>query len=79
MGQTADTQALGNINIVQDFQDFLYRNGVYIAKNGNPIASNIQAVIINIEEPVWIKAKIICQLQKPKANLYSLKGNFNLY
>ena len=77
MGWTTDTQALSNINIIQDFQDFLYRNRVYIAENGNPITSNIQAVIIGIKELVWTEAKIIYQLQKPRANLYSLKGNFN--
>jgi len=41
VGWTADTWALGNVNIVWDFRDFLYRNGVYIVENGNPIASNI--------------------------------------
>ena len=59
MGQTANTQALSNINIIQDFQDFLYRNGVYITKNGNLITSSIQAVIISIEELVQTEAKII--------------------
>ena len=59
MGQTANTQALSNVNIIQDFQDFLYRNRVYITENSNPIASNIQAVIISIEEPVQTEAKII--------------------
>jgi hypothetical protein len=51
-GWTTDTWVLGNANIVQDFQDFLRRNRVYIIENGNPIASNIQAVIISIEKPV---------------------------
>ena len=60
MGQTTDTQALSNVNIVQDFRDFLRRNRVYITKNSNPIASNIQAVIISIEEPVQTEAEIIC-------------------
>ena len=59
MGWTADTQALSNINIVQDFQDFLYRNGVYITKNSNLITNNIQAIIIGIEELVQIEVKII--------------------
>ena len=57
-GWTADTQAFKNANIVQDFRDFLCRNGVYVAENSNPIASNIQAVIIGIEEPVWTEAEI---------------------
>ena len=59
MGQTTDTQALGNISIIQDFQDFLYRNGVYVAENSNLIVSNIQAVITSIEELIWTEAKII--------------------
>ena len=59
MGQTTNTQALSNINIIQDFQDFLHKNGVYITKNNNLITSNIQAVIINIKEPIWTEAKII--------------------
>ena len=52
MGWTADTQVLSNVNIVQDFQDFLYRNGVYITKNSNLITNNIQAIIIGIKELV---------------------------
>ena len=48
-----------NIIIIRNFRDFLYRNRVYIAKNSNPITSNIQAVIIGIEELIQIKAKII--------------------
>ena len=79
MGQTTNTQAFSNISIIQDFQDFLYRNRVYIAENGNLITSNIQAVIISTEELIQIEAKIIHQLQKPKNNLYSLEGNFNSY
>ena len=59
MGWTADTQVLSNVNIVQDFQDFLHKNGVYVIKNSNLIGSNIQAVIIGIEEPVWTETKII--------------------
>ena len=59
MEWTADTWALSNVSIVQNFQDFLYRNGVYIAKNSNLIINNIQAVIISTEEPVWTEAKII--------------------
>ena len=58
-GQTANTQALGNANIVRDFRDFLHRNRVYVTKNGNLITSNIQAIIISIEELVWTEAKII--------------------
>ena len=57
-GWTADTWALRNANIVRNFQDFLRRNGVYVAKNGNPIISNIQAVITGTEEPVWPEDKI---------------------
>jgi len=79
MGWTADTWALGNVNIVRDFRDFLRRNGVYVAENGNPIASNIQAVITSTEEPIWTEAKIIRQLRKPKNNPYSSEGNFNSY
>jgi len=41
VGWTANTWALGNANIIQDFRDFLRRNRVYIAKNSNPITSNI--------------------------------------
>ena len=59
MGWTADTWALGNVHIIRDFRDFLRRNGVYVAENGNPIASNIQAVIASIEEPIWTEAEII--------------------
>ena len=62
MEWTADTWALSNVSIVQDFQDFLRRNRVYVTENGNPIASNIQAVIISIEEPIWTEAEIIYQL-----------------
>ncbi len=51
-GWTANTWALGNVDIVRDFWDFFRRNGVYVAENGNPIASNIQAVIIGIKELV---------------------------
>ena len=58
MGWTADTQALSNANIIWDFQNFLHRNGVYVAKNSNPIASNIQAIIIGTEEPVQTETKI---------------------
>ena len=42
-----------------DFRDFLYRNRVYITKNGNLITSNIQAVIISTEELIWTETKII--------------------
>ena len=59
MGQTANTQALSNADIIWDFRNFLYRNRVYVAKNSNLITSNIQAVIISIEEPEWTEAKII--------------------
>ena len=55
---TTDTWALGNVNIVRDFRDFLRRNGVYVAKNGNLITSNIQAVIISTEELIQTEAKI---------------------
>jgi len=79
MGWTADTWALGNVNIVWDFQDFLHRNGVYVAENSSPIASNIQAVITSAEELIWTETEIIHQLQKPKNNPYSLEGNFNSY
>jgi hypothetical protein len=41
VGWTANTWALGNADIIRDFRDFLRRNGVYIAENGNPITSNI--------------------------------------
>ena len=59
MGWTADTQVLGNVNIIRDFRDFLHRNRVYVAENSNPITSNIQAVIIGTKEPVWTEAEII--------------------
>ena len=48
-----------NINIVWDFQDFFYRNRVYITKNSNLITNNIQTIIISIEELVWTETKII--------------------
>ena len=79
MGWTANTQALSNINIVQNFRDFLCKNKVYIIKNGNLITSNIQAVIISIKELVQTETEIIYQLWKPRTNLYSLESNFNLY
>ena len=79
MGWTADTQALGNASIIWDFRDFLRRNGVYVAKNSNPITSNIQAVIVSTEEPVWMEAEITRQLRKLRTNRYSSEGNFNSY
>ena len=53
MGWTADTWALGNVNIVQDFQDFLRENGVFIPIDGGAIGDNIQQVLDVEEEHEW--------------------------
>ena len=50
MGWTADTQALSNINIVWNFQDFLQENGVFVLINGGNIRDNIQKQVLNIEK-----------------------------
>jgi hypothetical protein len=42
------------------------------------IANNIQAVITNLEEPVWTQEEIQKQISEPQTNLFSNKGNFNL-
>ena len=58
MEQTADTQALNNINIVQDFQDFLRENGVFIPMDGGAIGDNIQQVLNAEEEHEWTPQEI---------------------
>ena len=51
MGQTANTQVLGNVNIVQDFRNFLQENGVFVPINrGGIIRDNIQKQVLNTEE-----------------------------
>ena len=50
MGQTANTQALSNINIVWNFQDFLRENEVFIPINGGNIGDNIQKQVLNAEK-----------------------------
>ena len=59
MGQTANTQALSNINIVQNFQDFLQENGVFIPINGGNIGDNIQEQVLNAKkEYKWTSQEI---------------------
>ena len=50
MGQTANTQVLNNINIVQNFQNFLWENGVFIPINRGNIGDNIQKQVLNAEK-----------------------------
>ena len=50
MGWTTNTQALGNINIVQNFRDFLQENGVFIPINGGIIGDNIQEQVLDAKE-----------------------------
>jgi hypothetical protein len=49
---TLDTWKLSHTRIIREFRDFLCRNGVYVVRNGALIASNIQAVLTNLEELV---------------------------
>ena len=41
MGWTANTWVFSNVYIIWDFRDFLCRNRVYVAKDGNLIINNI--------------------------------------
>ena len=50
MGQTANTQALSNIYIIQDFQDFLQEKGVFIPINGGNIGNNIQKQVLDAKK-----------------------------
>ena len=50
MGWTTDTQALSNINIVQNFRDFLRENRVFIPITGGIIGDNIQKQVLDAEE-----------------------------
>ena len=51
MGWTADTQVLSNINIIQDFRNFLRENGVFVPiDGGGTIGDNIQEQVLDAEE-----------------------------
>jgi hypothetical protein len=72
-----NTWKLGHTRIIREFCDFLRRNGVYVVRDGALIAGNIQAVLTNLEEPVWPQEEIQKQMSKPQTNLFSNEGNFN--
>lgn len=71
------TWKVGSTKVVREFRDFLRRNGVYIVKNGLPIAANIQAIIDSPEEPIWTEEEIQKQMKEPETNIFSNEGNFN--
>ena len=72
MGWTADTWALGNINIVQNFRDFLRENGVFVPINGGNIGDNIQKQVLDAEkEHKWTPQEIEHQKK------YNSRGNPN--
>ena len=69
MGWTANTQALSNINIVRNFQDFLRENGVFVPINGGNIGDNIQEQVLNAkEEHKWTPQEIEIEHQ-----IYAIK------
>ena len=50
VGWTADTWALGNIYIIQNFRDFLQEKGVFVPIDGGNIGDNIQKQVLNAKE-----------------------------
>ena len=75
---TLNTWKLGNTQVVQEFRDFLRRNGVAVVKDGSSIAGNIQAIIDNQQEPNWTPEEIHEQMNnEPDTNIFSNEGNFN--
>ena len=64
MGWTANTWALGNIYIIQDFQDFLREKGVFVPIDGGNIGDNIQKQVLDAkEEHEWTPQEIEHQLR----------------
>ena len=45
-----ETQAPVNKDIVQDFRNFLWENGVFVPKDGGTIRDNIQEQVIDVKE-----------------------------
>ena len=69
--QIKEIQVPTKKNIVQDFRDFLQKNGVFIPKDRGTIKDNIQEQVIDVkEEHKWTSQKI-------KYQLYTIK-KFNL-
>ena len=59
MGWTANTQILSNINIVQNFRDFLQESGVFVPINRGNIGDNIQKQVLDAEkEHKWTPQEI---------------------
>ena len=77
MGWTTDTWALGNVNIVQDFQDFLRENGVFIPMDGGAIGDNIQQVLDVEEEHEWTPQEIEIEHQIRATKKFNSRGNSN--
>ena len=50
VGQIKETQALANKDIVQDFRNFLQKNGVFVPIDRGIIKDNIQKQVINVKE-----------------------------
>ena len=48
--QIKETWAPINKDIMQDFYNFLQKNGVFVPKNGGAIKDNIQKQVINAEK-----------------------------
>ena len=57
--QTKEIQALAKKDIVQDFQNFLWENGVFVLIDRGTIGDNIQEQVLNAkEEHKWTLQEI---------------------
>ena len=59
IGWTKETQAPANKDIVREFRDFLWENGVFVPKDGGSIGNNIQEQVLDVkEEYKWTPQEI---------------------
>ena len=78
MGWTTNTQALSNINIIQNFQNFLQENGVFIPINRGNIGDNIQEQVLNTkEEHKQTPQEIKIEHQIRAIKKFNSRGNSN--
>ena len=52
VGQIKETQAYAKKDIIQDFHNFLQKNGVFVPKDGGTIKDNIQEQVINTKKNI---------------------------
>jgi len=65
-GWTKDTFALGNSNLVREFQDWLRIYGCYVRRDGKSVASALQETLEEEEQHEWTEKEIEYQLKSLK-------------